>query len=93
MSAACPEYAFEIEWRSADATVPGADWQTELDAVLEARGLAVSYIHPNGRRFLVVRDGGQASEGDRDALRAWGERQRSPGTVIIGPLIDLHEFE
>lgn len=92
MSAACPEYAFEIEFHPAHGAAPDAGWLAVLEEMLAARGLSIAYTYPTGRRYLVVRDGGQVIEADLEALRAWRDGQGGVGTIIIGPLIELNEL-
>lgn len=93
MSAACPEYAFEIEFHPARGAAPDAEWLATLEAVLAARGLSIAYTYPSGRRYLVIRDGGQVVEADLEALRVWRDGQGGKGTIVIGPLIELNELE
>ncbi len=91
MSATCPEYAFEIEL-SSDNGEETANQERALVRIMERQGLLVSFRYPGGRRFVVVREGSQATEADRETLRQWAGSQHPPIDVVIGPLVDLLEY-
>lgn len=91
MSAACPEFGFDVTFRLA-AGLPEAErdrlWTAFVRAV-EARGLSAGGGGDVVWTHTVVRDGGQAVDADREALRAWAEAQPGIVEVRVGPLVDL----
>ena len=92
MSAPCPTYGFVITLRVA----PGLDaaasntLRDAFVAAVEARGLSAG---GGGRlgHHVVSRDGGQAIDADREALRAWAESRPDVVEVTVGPLVDLDD--
>jgi uncharacterized protein YggL (DUF469 family) len=93
MSAACPEYGFEVTFHLTPAvTAPARDalWRAFIDA-LEARGLSAGGGGDRVWRHVVSRDGGQAVDADREAIRAWAVARAEIATVDVGPLADLNE--
>ncbi len=91
MSAACPEYAFQVELLPVSDDVTPA-WGVALRNMLESRGLSVGHEYHLHRRLIVVRDGGQAVEADRVALMEWAAEHTGYGSVRVGPIIDLLEL-
>jgi hypothetical protein len=91
MSAACPEFAFEIVLRLA----PGVDearrgaLRDALAAAAELRGLSAAGGGDEVQRYLITRDGGQAIDADREALRAWAASRPEIAHAAVGPLVDL----
>ena len=92
MSAPCPEFGFDIMFRLA----PGLS-ESERDAVwtgfvraVEARGLSAGGGGDVVWTHTVAREGGQAIDADREALRGWAEAQAGIVEVRVGPLIDLN---
>ena len=94
MSAPCPEYGFTFACRLAsplDADAARA-LRDAFARVLESRGLAAD--GGDGRwHHVISRDGGQAIDADREALRAWATSRPEFVAVDVGPLQDLTEAE
>ena len=93
MSAACPEFAFELTLHPTPAvdTAARRALHDALTAVAEDRGLSVAGGGEDAARYLITRDGGQAIDADRDALRAWAAGRPEIAHADVGPLIDLRE--
>ena len=93
MSAACPEFGFELTFD----LVPrlGEDARSALrDAfidALEARGLSADGGGEQVWRHVITRDGAQAIDADREALRAWAATRPEIAAVTVGPLVDLSD--
>ena len=90
MTAACPELAFEIVLRLAPGRGVREAWRDAFVAALDARGLSATG-GGDAPRYLITRDGGQAVDADREAMRAWAEQRPEVLSVAVGPLIDLRE--
>jgi uncharacterized protein YggL (DUF469 family) len=91
MSAACPEFGFDLAVRLAPGLPAG-----ERDALrraflraVEAHGLAAAGGGDAVWRYTITRDGGQAVDADRDALRAWAGGRPGVVDVSAGPLVDV----
>jgi uncharacterized protein YggL (DUF469 family) len=93
VSAPCPEFGFRLTLR----LTPGVDAASRralsdaLRAVVEARGLSAAGGGEEAPRYLVTRDGGQAIDADREALREWAAAQAAIARADVGPLVDLRE--
>jgi hypothetical protein len=92
VSAPCPEYGFTFACRLAsplDADAARA-LRDAFARVLESRGLAAD--GGDGRwHHVISRDGGQAIDADREALRAWAASRPDVADVTVGPLVDLDD--
>lgn len=91
MSAACPEYAFDVTLRLApqlDADARAA-LRRAFAALLDARGLVADGGGDAVLRHTVARDGGQAVDADRDAVREWARARPEIVDATVGPLVDL----
>ena len=92
MSAPCPTYGFAIALRPA----PGLDDRASralrdaFVAAVEARGLSTGG-GGQGWHHVISRDGGQAIDADREALRAWAASRPELVEVSVGPLVDLED--
>ncbi len=92
MTAACPEYVFEVVLHPVSGGPVPDTWWAAFVTTLESRGLSVAEGGAARRRCLIACDGGQAIEADREALRTWAAEQAAAVTMAIGPLIDLREI-
>jgi uncharacterized protein YggL (DUF469 family) len=93
VSAPCPSYGFAITVRLApglDDGASGALWDAFIAAV-EARGLSAGGGGDQLWHHVISRDGGQAIDADREALRAWAEARPDIVEVSVGPLVDLDD--
>jgi len=93
MSAACPEYGFELTFHLVPRLAEDARsalWDAFIDAV-EARGLSAGGGGDQVWRLVITRDGGQAIDADREALGAWAAARPEIAAVGVGPLVDLSE--
>jgi uncharacterized protein YggL (DUF469 family) len=91
MSAACPELGFDLSIQLAPGLSEAGQaalWAALVGA-LEARGLSTAGGAAMAWRTTVVRDGGQAVDADREALRAWAAAQGGIAEATVGPLVDL----
>lgn len=101
MTSTCPEFGFQLQFKPAHgSTTVSADkakWQgnfrESLREFLVPRGMTIGYSFPDGYRFIVIRDGAQATQSDREALAEWGTRWAGDGTLEIGPLVDLNDLQ
>ena len=93
MSAPCPEYGFTLTCRLAPAVGPDAAraLRDALAQALESRGLAARGGGEERWHHVVTRDGGQAIDADREALRAWAATRPEIAAATVGPLHDLHD--
>lgn len=92
MSAPCPTYGFAIALRPApglDAAASAA-LRDAFVAAVEARGLSAGG-GDRVWRHVISRDGGQAIDADREALRAWAASRPDVMDVTVGPLVDLDD--
>jgi hypothetical protein len=94
MSTACPVFGFDVTLRLApDAPAPAErSLAPALAAALAERGLSASALPaPADRvwRRTITRDGSQAVDADREALRAWAAARPEIAGVGVGPLVDL----
>lgn len=92
MSPACPVFGFDVAF----TPVPGADAAALdrlradfVELLLEPRGLAAEPWAGGGLRQTVTRDGGQATDSDREAVVAWAASRAGIAACDVGPLVDL----
>lgn len=94
MTSTCPEYGFQVEFEpviGAESSVKLA-WKEMLAEFLATIGMAISYSFPDGFRFIVVRDGSQATEADRQTVIDWGKHSQFGGKLRVGTLLDLNDM-
>ena len=60
----------------------------DLLALLAANDLVAS-APPRAREYVVSREGGQATDADRQLLLAWAERWAHAATIGVSPVTDL----
>ncbi|MDF1505819.1 50S ribosome-binding protein YggL [Roseisolibacter sp. H3M3-2] len=94
MSAACPEYGFAVTLTPDPALAP-ADrdaLRADLARLLAMRGVDAGGARGGAAwRLVVTRDGGQATDGDRGAARAWAAARPELAAFEVGDLVDLGE--
>ena len=89
MTAPCPALGFVV----AIETAPDArdelsrDWRT----LLEARGLCATGGGAARREYVVTSEASQATESDRDAVRAWLAARSDVRRWQVGEIEDLRE--
>lgn len=93
MSAPCPILGFEFWYRLASGLDPGsADHVLErFIAEVERRGLLAGGGGDVEWRFVITRDGGQATELDREALLAWAAAEPRVEEAAAGAMADMNE--
>lgn len=92
MSAPCPVLGFVIRVTMAPAAAE-SDIDALIDdlmALLETNGLVGAGEGDRTLEFVVHRDGSQATEQDREIIRAWSSRWTHDATVDVGPIADLN---
>lgn len=92
MASTCPEYAFQVGISAVANSNPDLDCLRSFRELLESKGLTVAYKLPDGKHFIVIRDGSQATQADREYVRAWAMSAGMVDLVEIGPLVDLNEL-
>ncbi|MHB1225487.1 MAG: 50S ribosome-binding protein YggL, partial [Gemmatimonadaceae bacterium] len=91
MSPACPIFGFDVTF----TPLPGADvaaldaLRADFAALLEPEGLSAEPGPGGGWRQTVSRDGGQATNSDREAVAAWAAARSRIAACDVGPLVDL----
>lgn len=89
MTAACPQYGFDVVLESANGVDAAALHALFLNVATELDGLAVEASTAIPGRFTVVRDGGQATDADRQAIVSWAAGRPDIARCDVGPLVDL----
>lgn len=94
MSAACPIFGFDATLTPVAGTEPAVQAALRADFVrlaLEPLGLVAESGPPTGAswRHTITRDGGQATDADRQAVAAWAAGRPAIASCEIGPLVDL----
>lgn len=92
MSAACPEYGFDVAFRLAPDLADHARHEIFLaiDAIARNRGLtSEGGGGPMIWRFTITRDGGQAIDADREVFATWAATRPEIVECTLGPLADL----
>jgi uncharacterized protein YggL (DUF469 family) len=95
MTAACPEFGFEITVRLA----PHVDARRRRTLAATFRTLAESnglIADGGGERewhYVITRDGGQAIDADRALLGDWIRSRPEIAHVDVGPIVDLKEAD
>ena len=93
MSAPCPIFGFVVAARLRDAsTVADSDSLVDdLIDVLESNDLMTNTGAHRRLEYLVSREGGQATQADRELVLAWAERWSAIAEIRVSDLIDLQE--
>ena len=93
MSAPCPEFGFAvtIEPAGGPGTRERPTLEEALAALLASRGLSADAGRSGARRFIVRSEGSQATDADREAVRAWLAARPDVRDVHVSDLIDLRE--
>ena len=91
MSGACPRLGFTMRLHVARATPDDLRRvMRELDELLESRGLSRIPAAPSDATSIeVFREGSQADDSDRVALRAWADAHSRVASVEVGLLAEL----
>jgi len=93
LSQPCPRLGLIVSvTRHASATERDADaLRDDLSTALEANGLSLRGAARGAREFVVVRDGGQATDADRQLLMQWSARWARIAAISVSPPIDLED--
>lgn len=92
MSAACPVFGFDVTFTPAAGADPaaldalGADF---VELLLGPQGLSAEPGRGGRWRHTITRDGGQATNSDREAVVAWAAARARIAACDVGPLVDL----
>lgn len=92
MSGACPELGFDVRIHPHEGvTEEGvrALVRALVAGPVEARGLVAEVAGTVDRLVTITRDGGQATEADREAIADWAASRREIAQCEVGPLVDL----
>ncbi len=57
--------------------------------LVEERGLTIEGNRGRAWWYTLTRDGGQATEADREAVAAWAAARPGIARCEVGPLVDL----
>jgi uncharacterized protein YggL (DUF469 family) len=93
MSAPCPLFGFIVTTRLRD-TSPDADTRTLIDdlvEVLESNDLSMSGGGNRNLKYVVSREGSQATHTDRELVLAWAERWGAIAEIEVSDLVDLRD--
>ena len=82
---ACPRFGFVVTFASQEPRVI-----EDLHRLLSGHGLEASRA---GTVFVVTREGGQATNNDRETIREWSQRWSNVASVTVGDLVDLDQEE
>lgn len=94
MSAPCPMFVFSVsivprpraDGLEADAVT------RQLFSLLDANGLtAERELAACGLKFVISREGTQATQADRELVMSWANRWREMAVIAVGDLSDRHE--
>jgi len=83
MSAPCPRFGFLVTLAPQEPRVV-----EDLHRFLTGHGLEASRAG-GALAFIVTRDGGQATNNDREIVRDWSDRCSNVPSITIGDLVDL----
>ena len=95
MTAACPEFGFEIAVHLA----PHIEAQRRralaatFRAFAESHGLIADGGGGREWHYVVTRDGGQAIDADRQLLGDWMRSRPEVVRADVGPIVDLKEAD
>ena len=92
MSAPCPILGFTIQIELHDFIDDsrGEALRTALEELLESNGLTMAGGGRRRSRFVVRREGSQATEADRRLVLAWAAERGEVADVSVSDLIDLN---
>jgi uncharacterized protein YggL (DUF469 family) len=91
MSAPCPALGFVITV-ALRANIGEADIDVLVDDLidfLESHGLQTGGAGDTTLEFVVTREGGQATDADRAAVREWAARWSDHAEISVGDVVDL----
>ncbi|MEO7085867.1 MAG: 50S ribosome-binding protein YggL [Gemmatimonadaceae bacterium] len=94
MSAPCPMLGFMFTARF-DDSVAEADadrFIDELIRLLEANGLMAGGGGDRTIEFAINREGGPATDADREMILQWASQRRHVAAVEMSDLVDLNEI-
>jgi len=94
MSAPCPVFGFTVRVRLAPelSETASAALLDDFVRAVESRGLSAGGgAGPAGWTLTISSVGGQAVDGDREALAAWGEGRPEVIEISVGALVDLDD--
>ncbi len=89
MSAACPQFGFDVLLEPAKGADVTALHVLFLESAIEGDGLAAEASAAAPGRFTITRDGGQATDSDRQTVARWAAGQPDIARCDVGPLVDL----
>ena len=85
MSAPCPRFGFVVALSSHEPRVV-----EDLHRFLTGQGLEAARAG-GALEFVVTREGGQATNNDREIIREWSQRWSNVASVTVGDLVDLDQ--
>jgi uncharacterized protein YggL (DUF469 family) len=92
LSAPCPILGFtiQIELRDSVDDSRGAALRAALDELVESNGLTMAGGGRRRSRFVVRREGSQATEADRRLVLTWAAERSEVADVRVSELVDLN---
>ena len=92
VSAPCPILGFTIliELHDSVDDARGEALRSALAELLETNGLTMEGGGRRRSRFVVRREGSQATEADRRLVEAWGAERSDVAAVSVSELMDLN---
>lgn len=92
MSAACPELGFRLVVTFAASTA-----QSSIEAcrsvfqydVIDRNNLIAIGGGPREWRYTITKEGGQATDADRELVRDWIAQHFGDASISVGPIVDL----
>ena len=92
MSAPCPILGFVVVLAlHADASSSQSDIMVdELIETLESNGLMMGGGGDRVQEYVINREGGQATDADRDLVAGWAARWANVATITVSELVDLN---
>lgn len=94
MSAPCPVFGFTVHVRLATelSETDGAALLDDFVRAVESRGLSAGGGGgPAGWTLTISSVGGQAVDGDREALASWADGRPGVIEMTVGALVDLDD--
>jgi uncharacterized protein YggL (DUF469 family) len=93
MSAPCPVFGFVVHATLHEGSPDDAadDLRNDFIEMLESNGLMTGGGGHRTLEFVVNREGGQATNADRELVAAWAARWTRVATIAVSDLTDLSE--
>jgi len=84
MSTPCPRFGFVVTLAPEEPRIV-----EDFQRVLSGHGLEAT--RAGTLAFIVTREGSQATNNDRDIVRAWSNRWSNAASITVGDLVDLDQ--